>query len=157
VLGYSNKAHDGYLGHSYVGEWVNLAAGTITGNLRCDYRPVTVNFGGEEVPTGQTKLGSVIGDHAKTGLGVLLDCGTTLGAFAQVLPAGVLAPRAVPAFHRAGPGGLKELDAGRMMEAAGAAMRRRGRELTPQLEALYRGLAAPAEAVPVTLPLRKSA
>jgi UDP-N-acetylglucosamine diphosphorylase/glucosamine-1-phosphate N-acetyltransferase len=159
VLGYSNKAHDGYLGHSYVGEWVNLAAGTITGNLRCDYRPVTMNFGGEEVPTGQTKLGSVIGDHAKTGLGVLLDCGTTLGAFAQVMPTGALAPRSVPAFHRAGPGGVKELDVDRVMRAADAAMRRRGRELTPQLEALYRGLAGPgaAEAPPVTLPLRRSA
>jgi UDP-N-acetylglucosamine diphosphorylase/glucosamine-1-phosphate N-acetyltransferase len=157
VLGYSNKAHDGYLGHSYVGEWVNLAAGTITGNLRCDYRPVTMNFGGEEVPTGQTKLGSVMGDHAKTGLGVLLDCGTTLGAFAQVLPTGALAPRAVPAFHRAGPSRLKELGADRSMRAADAAMRRRGRELTPQLEAVYRGLAARGAEAPVTLPLRKSA
>lgn len=158
VLGYSNKAHDGYLGHSYVGEWVNLAAGTITGNLRYDYRPVAMTFGGEEVPTGRTKLGSVIGDHAKTGLGVLLDCGTTLGPFAQVLPTGTLAPRAVPAFRRAGPGGLKELDADRAMRAADAAMRRRGKELTLHLEAVYRGLAAAsgAEAAePATLPLRK--
>ncbi len=157
MLGYSNKAHDGYLGHSYLGEWVNLAAGTITGNLRCDYRPVSMNIRGEEIATGQTKLGSIIGDHAKTGLGVLLDCGTTLGVFAQVLPTGRLAPRAVPAFHRVGPAGLKEMDTDRAMKAADAAMHRRGRELTSQLEMMYLALAAPVtEAIP-TLPLRKIA
>src|SRR5205807_140210 len=100
VLGYANKYHDGFLGHSYVGEWANLAAGTSTGDLRFDYRPVSVPIDGAEVSTGRTKVGSLIGDHAKTGLGVLLDCGTALGAFAHVLPTGGYAPRAVPPFHR---------------------------------------------------------
>ncbi len=163
VLGYANKCHDGFLGHSYVGEWVNLAAGTSTGNLRFDYRTVSVPLNGAEVPTGRTKVGSLIGDHAKTGLGVLLDCGTALGAFAHVLPTGTFAPRAVPSFHRAGPGGVKELDAGRQMATAGAVMRRRGRELTRAQEAVYRavagagGGASAADAPPVTLPMRKSA
>ena len=161
VLGYANKCHDGFLGHSYVGEWVNLAAGTSTGDLRFDYRTVSVPLNGAEVPTGRTKVGSLIGDHAKTGLGVLLDCGTALGAFAHVLPTGTFAPRAVPSFHRAGPGGVKELDAGRQMATAGAVMRRRGRELTRAQEAVYRAVAgagaSAADAPPVTLPMRKSA
>ncbi|QJW94148.1 putative sugar nucleotidyl transferase [Frigoriglobus tundricola] len=165
VLGHSNKYHDGFLGHSYVGEWVNLAAGTGTGDLRCDYQPVGVPINGCEVATGMTKVGSLIGDHAKTGLGVLLNCGTTLGAFAQVMPTGTFAPRAVPSFHRAGPDGVKALDAGRLLETAGVVMRRRGRELTPALEAVYRAgarVAAPAstpvpEQPAVTLPLRRSA
>ncbi len=159
VLGYANKYHDGFLGHSYVGEWANLAAGTSTGDLRCDYQPVRVPINGEEVSTGQMKLGSLIGDHAKTGLGVLLNCGTILGPFAQVLPTGTFAPRAVPAFHRAGPDGLKELDAGRLMETADLVMRRRGRTLTHQQEAVYRAIVDAAEAMPapVMLPLRKSA
>src|SRR5262249_14292645 len=55
-----------------------------------------------EVPTGQTKGGAVIGDHAKTGLGVLLDCGTVIGPFARVMPCGGLWPRAGPARHHAG-------------------------------------------------------
>jgi UDP-N-acetylglucosamine diphosphorylase/glucosamine-1-phosphate N-acetyltransferase len=161
VLGYANKYHDGFLGHSYVGEWANLAAGTITGDLRCDYQPVRVPVNGREVSTGQMKLGSLIGDHAKTGLGVLLNCGTTLGPFAQVLPTGSYAPRAVPPFHRAGSDGVKELDVDRLMATADVVMRRRGRQLTPQLEAIYRALAGAApeavSQVPATLPLRKSA
>lgn len=162
VLGYTNKYHDGFLGHSYVGEWVNLAAGTSTGDLRCDYGPVRVPVNGVEVSTGQTKVGSVIGDHAKTGLGVLLNCGTSLGAFAQVLPTGTFAPRAVPNFRRAGPDGIKTLDVDRLLSTADVVMRRRGRGLTPPLDALYRALAGAAPAIaeapePVTLPLRKSA
>jgi UDP-N-acetylglucosamine diphosphorylase/glucosamine-1-phosphate N-acetyltransferase len=165
VLGYTNKHHDGFLGHSYVGEWVNLGAGTTTADLRCDYRPVRVPLGGAEVPTGRTKLGSLIGDHAKTGLGVLLDCGTVLGAFAQVLPTGAHAPRAVPAFHRVGPGGERELDPDRLMATAATVMKRRGRELAPQQQAVYRALARAGEPaappgvpeLPATLPLRKSA
>lgn len=158
LLGSANKYHDGFLGHSFVGEWVNLAAGTITGDLRFDYQPVRVEAGRTTISTGRTKLGSLIGDHAKTGLGVLLDCGTTLGCFAQVLPTGALAPRSVPSFHRAGPDGLTVLSAERLLEAAGVAMHRRGRALAPQLEAVYRALAgAHAPDVPITLPLRKSA
>lgn len=161
VLGYTNKYHAGFLGHSYVGEWVNIAAGTSTGDLRCDYGPVTVTLNGTEVSTGRTKVGSLVGDHAKTGLGVLLNCGTMLGAFAQVLPTGTFAPRAVPSFHRAGPAGMKELDASRLMTTADVVMRRRGRELTPAQEAVYRTIShvsPPAtETPPVTLPMRKTA
>jgi UDP-N-acetylglucosamine diphosphorylase/glucosamine-1-phosphate N-acetyltransferase len=159
LLGHADKAHAGYLGHSYVGEWAELAAGTTTADTRFDGRPVRVHTGEGEVSTGRAKVGSVIGDHAQTGVGVLLDCGTTLGCFAQVLPTGELAPRLVPAFHRTGSVGLTPLDADRRLEAADATMRRRGRALPPQLEAIYRAIAgAPAvEVVPVTLPLRKSA
>ena len=56
VLGHSNKYHEGFLGHSYVGEWVNLAAGTHTSDLRYDYKPVSVPIDGVEVPTGAQKL-----------------------------------------------------------------------------------------------------
>jgi UDP-N-acetylglucosamine diphosphorylase/glucosamine-1-phosphate N-acetyltransferase len=161
VLGHTNKYHDGFLGHSYVGEWVNLAAGTSTADLRFDYAAVSVPLNGAEVPTGRTKVGSLIGDHAKTGMGVLLNCGTALGAFAQVQPTGTFAPRAVPSFHRVGPDGVRELDVDRMMATADVVMRRRGRELSPPLEAVYRAAAragaAVAEAAPVTLPLRRSA
>lgn len=147
VQGFSNKYHDGFLGHSYVGEWVNLAAGTITGDLRFDYRPVAVRLNGQLVPTGQTKVGSFFGDHARTGLGVLLDCGSVIGAFASVLPTGQLAPREVPSFGRSGPaerGSVDDLE--KAFSAADTAMRRRGRELTPALAAVYRGIADTAGA-----------
>lgn len=145
VQGFANKYHDGFLGHSYVGEWVNLAAGTTTGDLRCDYRPITVRIGGATIPTGQTKLGSIIGDHTRTGLSVLLDCGSVIGAFASLLPTGQLAPREIPSFARYGPAGLSTApDLGQLLQTADTAMRRRGKELTPELEAVYRAVAGQA-------------
>ncbi len=142
VQGFSNKYHDGFLGHSYVGEWVNLAAGTSTGDLRCDYRPVSVRLGGATVSTGRIKVGSTIGDHSRTGLGVLLNCGTMIGAFASLLPTGQLTPREIPSFGRYGPGGLSIApDLDEALATADVVMRRRGRELTPELRAIYRGIA----------------
>src|SRR5439155_2723037 len=87
VLGYSNKYHDGFLGHAYVGEWVNLGAGTSNSDLRNDYGEVTVAVRGERVRTGRNKVGCFLGDHAKSGLGALLNTGTTAGAFSNLLPA----------------------------------------------------------------------
>jgi len=62
-LGYANKAHDGFLGHSVVGRWANLGAGTITSNLKNTYGPVRLNLGSERVETGLTFLGALIGDQ----------------------------------------------------------------------------------------------
>src|SRR5262245_61343474 len=56
LQGFSNKYHDGFLGHSYLGEWVNVAAGTQVSDLRNDYRPIKVTVGGERIPTGRTKV-----------------------------------------------------------------------------------------------------
>ena len=143
VQGFVNKYHDGFLGHSFVGEWVNLAAGTITGDLRFDYKPVSVPLNGRDVPSGRLKVGSFIGDHARTGLGVLLNCGSVVGAFANLVPTGRYAPREVPSFTRAGPEGITDAtEMDRHLAAASAAMKRRGRELTPPLEAVYRAVAA---------------
>jgi UDP-N-acetylglucosamine diphosphorylase/glucosamine-1-phosphate N-acetyltransferase len=170
VIGYTNKYHEGFLGHSYVGAWVNLAAGTHTSDLRCDYAPVTVPLGGKEVCTDRRKVGAFIGDHAKTGLGVLLDAGSVVGPFAQVLPMSSFAPRFVPAFHRASEAGWKMLrDVDRLLATARIVMQRRGCTLTAEGEQLYRSLAsdalqtANAQALvdrPATadvVPLRKSA
>jgi len=156
VQGYANKYHDGFLGHSYVGEWVNLAAGTITGDLRFDYQPIVVKSNGETIPSGEMKLGSLLGDHVRTGLGVLLDCGTTARPFATILPSGRLAPRDIAAFTRVGPDGTQATDVEAALRSSAIAMGRRGKDLTPGLAALYRGLAGSIPAHP-TLELRKSA
>jgi hypothetical protein len=91
------------------------------------------------MPTGRTKLGAIVGDHAKTGLGVLLDCGTVIGPFAHVLPTGGFAPRWIAARARVAASGTKDLqDLDRLFAAADTAMRRRGHSLSPALEAVYR-------------------
>ena len=106
LLGYANKSHDGFVGHSVLGRWVNLAAGTITSNLKNTYGPVRLDIGGgggAALETGQTFFGSLIGDHAKTAIGTLLGTGTVVGAGASLFD-GVRAPKYVPPFAWGGAG-----------------------------------------------------
>ncbi len=96
-LGFTNKSHEGFVGHSVVGQWVNLGAGTTTSNLKNTYGPVRLEVEGERIETGRLNLGSLIGDHAKTAIGTLLATGTVISAGANVFgpPA---APKYVPPF-----------------------------------------------------------
>jgi UDP-N-acetylglucosamine diphosphorylase/glucosamine-1-phosphate N-acetyltransferase len=97
VLGYSNKSHDGFVGHSYVGAWVNLGAGTVTSNLKNTYGPVQMLESGTMRNTEMMFLGSMIGDYARTGIGTRLNTGAVVGAGANIFPAG-LSPKVVPPF-----------------------------------------------------------
>lgn len=103
LLGYANKAHDGFVGHSVIGRWVNLGAGTITSNLKNTYGPVRLDVAGTTIETGLQNLGSLIGDHAKTAIGTQLGTGTVVGAGANVFDA-VRPPRYVPPFAWGGSG-----------------------------------------------------
>ncbi|MHC4556145.1 MAG: putative sugar nucleotidyl transferase, partial [Planctomycetota bacterium] len=77
IHGYSNKYHDGFLGHAYVGEWVNLGAFTTNSDLKNDYSTVSVMLDGRRaINTGSVKVGSLIGDHVKTSIGTLLNTGS---------------------------------------------------------------------------------
>lgn len=95
--GHANKSHDGFLGHSVVGSWVNLGAGTITSNLKNTYGPIRLDVGGERIETGRTNLGTLFGDHAKTAIGTLMPTGAVVGTGAQLFGS-PRAPKDVPAF-----------------------------------------------------------
>ncbi|HEY2855206.1 MAG TPA: putative sugar nucleotidyl transferase [Gemmatimonadaceae bacterium] len=97
MVGHANKGHDGFVGHSYLGRWVNLGAGTITSNLKNTYGPVTLWTPRGMQDTGMQFLGTMFGDHAKTGIGTTLTTGTVLGAGANVYGA-QSPPKAVPPF-----------------------------------------------------------
>ena len=96
-LGFANKAHDGFVGHSVVGRWANLGAGTITSNLKNTYGPARLEVGSTAIETGLLNLGSLIGDHAKTAIGTLLGTATVIGTGASVFGA-VRPPKYVPPF-----------------------------------------------------------
>lgn len=98
VHGFSNKYHEGFLGHAYIGEWVNLGAITSNSDLRNDYGEVAVPLQGEPIPTGQAKVGCFVGDHTRTGMGSMLNTGSAIGVMCNVLPAGPLLPKHVPSF-----------------------------------------------------------
>jgi UDP-N-acetylglucosamine diphosphorylase/glucosamine-1-phosphate N-acetyltransferase len=141
VQGFSNKYHDGFLGHSYLGEWVNFGAGTCTSDLRNDYAPITMPVNGRSVPTGLIKIGAYVGDHTRTSIGTLLNTGSAIGPFAMLLASGSLLPRLIPAFGRYGHGRIQErTDLGQMFSTAAAALARRGQEWTPDHAEYYLAL-----------------
>jgi acetyltransferase-like isoleucine patch superfamily enzyme len=125
IHGYSNKAHYGFIGHSYIGEWVNLGAGTTNSNLKNNYSAVKILVGGKEVDTGQQFMGCFIGDYAKTGIGTLIATGAVIGVGANVFGVGVT-PKVVPSFSW---GVTKEYELDKFLEAAARAMERRGKEI----------------------------
>lgn len=142
IQGYSNKYHEGFLGHSYVGEWVNLGAGTHNSDLRNDYGPVTVTVAGRRVQTSRAKVGCYLGDHTKSGLGSLLNTGTSVGAFCGLLPCGGFLPKYVPSFCDVWNGRLVENDGPTsLLDTAAKVMSRRGLTLTESRAELYRRVA----------------
>lgn len=84
--GFANKAHDGHLGDSFVGQWVNLGAGTVNSNLRNTYSPITIqqHIGAAPQHTGRRYLGTFFGDHVKTAIGTRLMTGTVLGTGSMI-------------------------------------------------------------------------
>ncbi|MHC4879957.1 MAG: putative sugar nucleotidyl transferase [Planctomycetota bacterium] len=141
VHGYSNKYHDGFLGHSYVGEWVNLGALTTNSDLKNDYSQVRVPLEGEPIDSGSKKVGCFIGDHTKTALCSQFNTGSSIGVMTMILPGGELLPKHVPSFSRVWHGEIdNRLDLESGLQTARMAMSRRNCDLSPAQERLFRRL-----------------
>ncbi len=97
VQGYTNKGHEGFVGHSYLGQWVNVGALATTSDLKNNYHPVRVNLGHGEIATGEMKIGATVGDFTKLGIGVLLNTGSVVGVSCNIF-AGDMPPKFVPSF-----------------------------------------------------------
>ena len=139
IQGYSNKYHDGFLGHAYVGEWVNLGALTTNSDLKNDYSSVSVILDGKTpISTGSTKVGALIGDHTKTSIGVLLNTGACVGAMALIATNGKLLPKFIPSFAWFLEGAVtKGFGRKKLYETAKIAMSRRKCEWTAADEAMW--------------------
>ena len=124
LLGYVNKAHEGYLGHAYVGRWVNIGALTTNSDLKNTYGNVRVHMAEGPVDTGLIKVGCFLGDHVKTGIGTLLPTGSVVGAGSNLF-GGLMAPPHVPPFSWGSGDRLEEYDIGRFLDTAALAMSRR--------------------------------
>ncbi|MBU0597474.1 transferase [Patescibacteria group bacterium] len=94
---FSNKQHEGFLGHSYIGSWCNLGADTNNSDLKNNYGPVTVIMGNNKINTRLTFVGLFMGDHSKTGINTMFNTGTVVGFSANVFGAGYL-PKCIPSF-----------------------------------------------------------
>lgn len=138
--GYANKRHHGFLGHSVVGEWVNLGALTTTSDLKNNYGPVKVWVDGVSIDTGSSKVGAFIGAHAKTGIGTLLPTGASVGTAANLFGGGRFAPKQVPSFAWWDGDSYAEHELERCLATARIASRRRERTLTAAAEDALRAL-----------------
>ena len=137
LLGYVNKAHEGYLGHAYVGRWVNLGALTTNSDLKNNYGVVRVHTPEGSVDTGLIKIGCFLGDHVKTGIGTLLPTGCVIGVGSNLF-GGVMAPLHVPAFSWGMGENLEEYDIDRFLDTAALAMSRREISLEEAARTLLR-------------------
>jgi UDP-N-acetylglucosamine diphosphorylase / glucose-1-phosphate thymidylyltransferase / UDP-N-acetylgalactosamine diphosphorylase / glucosamine-1-phosphate N-acetyltransferase / galactosamine-1-phosphate N-acetyltransferase len=128
MIGHANKGHDGFVGHSVIGRWANLGAGTITSNLKNSYGEVSMWTPAGKRGTGLQFLGSLIGDHAKTGIGTRLSTGSVIGAAANVF--GTRMPPTLVAPFAWGDGEPWEtFDLPRFLVVAARVMARRGVDL----------------------------
>jgi hypothetical protein len=140
LLGHSNKSHDGFVGHSYLGRWVNLGAGTTTSNLKNTYGTVALWTPEGVRDSGLQFLGTLFGDHAKTGIGLRLTTGSVIGAGANVYGSVMPGKHVEPfAWGEAGALGAYRLD--KFVAVAARAMARRevtlGADGRAQLAAAY--------------------
>ena len=141
VIGHANKAHDGFVGHSVIGRWANLGAGTITSNLKNSYGEVWGWTPSGARRTGMQFLGAMIGDHAKLGIGTRLTTGAVVGAAANVFGSR-MPPKVVPPFGwgDGDPWGVFDIE--RFAEVAARVMARRGVEFTTRDAALWQAIFA---------------
>jgi UDP-N-acetylglucosamine diphosphorylase/glucosamine-1-phosphate N-acetyltransferase len=128
-LGHCNKPHDGFVGCSYLGRWVNLGAGTTTSNLKNTYGSVRFWTLRGERDSGQQFLGTFFGDHAKTGIGTILTTGSVVGAGANIYGGGVV-PKVVPPFAWGDKAPYSTYRMDKFIEVARRVMERRHVELT---------------------------
>jgi UDP-N-acetylglucosamine diphosphorylase/glucosamine-1-phosphate N-acetyltransferase len=97
-IGNSNKYHDGFIGHSYIGEWVNLGALTTNSDLKNNYSEITVKQNGKLARTGNVKIGCFLGDHTKTGIGTTLNTGTVIGFSCNIFGGTLILEKDIPSF-----------------------------------------------------------
>ena len=141
IQGYSNKAHDGYLGNSVIGEWCNLGADTNTSNLKNNYSSVkTWNYATETMEDSGTQYcGLTMGDHSKCGINTMFNTGTVVGVFANVFGGGFPA-KFIPSFSWGGATESVDYELEKALNLADVVMKRRGLELSKEDQQLLENI-----------------
>lgn len=141
ISDYTNKAHAGFIGHSYVGEWINIGAMTTTSDLKMTYGNIKMNIGNKKkVDTGQNKIGSFFADMVKTSIGTLIYSGRLIGVSSHLHG---LVAQDVPSFTIYGASiGVRnvELELESIIETQKRMMRRRNQLMSKAYEQMIRDL-----------------
>ncbi len=141
IFGYSNKAHDGFLGNSVIGEWCNLGADTNNSNLKNNYADVKMwNYPKKQfVNTGLMFAGLIMGDHSKCGINTMFNTGTVVGVSANLFGSG-FHRNFVPSFTWGGPTGYTTFHVKKAIEIAKIVMSRRSVELDSSTENILKSV-----------------
>lgn len=139
IFGYSNKAHDGFLGNSVIGEWCNLGADTNNSNLKNNYGNVKLySYLTEKMEdSGLQFCGLMMGDHSKCGINTMFNTGTVVGVGCNIF-GGSFPPTYLPNFSWGGAEGLQDYDLDKLFETAQKVYERRALEFTEQEKNILR-------------------
>ena len=137
IHSYSNKQHEGFLGHAYLGQWVNLGADTNNSDLKNNYSTVKVYVNGEMVDSGLLFVGLIMGDHAKCGINTMFNTGTVVGVMSNIFGAGY-PDKFVPSFSWGGGENLETYAVDKALEVAHRVMARRKMALSAAQEKMLR-------------------
>lgn len=135
IHAYSNKQHDGFLGHSYICEWVNLGADTNNSDLKNTYGEINMTLEDREIRTGKRFLGLFLGDHSKSAINSMFTTGTVAGICGILLGDGFM-PRYIPSFSWGGKKKSPLYKVSKAIDVAKTVMDRRNKTLLPEEEKL---------------------
>lgn len=141
IFGYSNKAHDGFLGNSVIAEWCNLGSDTNTSNLKNTYEPVRVWSYVQKsfMDTGLTFCGLIMGDHSKCGINTMFNTGSVVGINSNIFGSGYQR-NFISSFKWGGPSGFSRYDLEKAINVARIVYDRRGLEFDNVNENLFRSV-----------------
>jgi UDP-N-acetylglucosamine diphosphorylase/glucosamine-1-phosphate N-acetyltransferase len=137
IHSHSNKQHDGFLGHAYLGQWVNLGADTNNSDLKNNYGNVKVVVNHETVDSGSLFVGLTMGDHSKSGINTMFNTGTVVGMSSNVFGAG-FPEKFVPSFAWGGADDTTTYDLEKSLAVARRVMARRKMTMSPAEERVFR-------------------
>ncbi|MEE9441752.1 MAG: putative sugar nucleotidyl transferase [candidate division Zixibacteria bacterium] len=135
--GYTNKYHDGFMGHAYLGSWVNLGAMTTNSDLKNNYKDISVTLNGQNVNTGCMKIGCFIGDHTKTGIDTLINTGVSIGFSCNIYGGTLVTSSEVPSFSWGDESGYDIYKLDKAIEVARASMARRNIKMNSPVENIF--------------------
>jgi UDP-N-acetylglucosamine diphosphorylase/glucosamine-1-phosphate N-acetyltransferase len=137
---YVNKYHAGFIGHSYIGSWVNFGAMTTNSDLKNNYSNIRVSINGKMIDSGSIKVGSFIGDHTKFGIGTLLNTGINIGVSCNLFGGSLIADKEIPSFTWGTTGAYQSYDIDKAIKTAQMSTGRRDHKLSDMEIELLRKL-----------------
>ncbi len=134
---FSNKQHDGFIGHSYISNWCNLGADTNNSDLKNNYGSVRIKLHGQEFDTKMQFLGLFMGEHSKSGINTMFNTGTIVGVSSNIFGAG-FPPKYIDSFEWGGAAGFQVYHLDKALEVARTVMKRRGIDMNSHYEKAFK-------------------